>query len=116
MTKISSECTHLEKCTQQWIDCVTKSSEELRKVPQQNRIQISYEDFVMQPKGILSEALAHLNIRHSEKQREQAVEDVFSISSLGRSQTELDQSEITRIRILLSKNLSLREAGFEFGS
>tara|TARA_A100001015_G_scaffold315965_1_gene429085 strand:- start:5282 stop:6154 length:873 start_codon:yes stop_codon:yes gene_type:complete len=115
MTKISTECSHLEKCTQQWIDCVTKSSEELRKVPQQNRFQINYEDFVMKPKSILSEALAHLNIRHSEKQLEQAVEDV-SISSLGRSQTELDRSEITRIRILLSTNLNLREAGFEFGS
>lgn len=94
-----------EVCAIQWQTCVDKAYNTFKHMRTDRWLEISYEDFVTQPEDQLRKTLNFINVKATDEQIHDAVNNVRA-DSVGKGRAALDKDALKRLSNLVSSTLA----------
>lgn len=89
-----------EICAIQWRHCVESAAKAFDAMDRKSWIEVSYEDFVSEPKVELERLLTFLDLKVEEKERERAISSVKS-TNIGKDRKRISVERLERLKPLI---------------
>ena len=103
-TELLKKHTLLEVCAMQWKACVDNAEHDLKRIPDERKIFIKYEDFVNNPIGEYKR-LANFIGKPTTSEIEHEVQSMVKSGSVGKGRSELSIDEQKNVHELICEQL-----------